>query len=306
MAITDYSITSLASVVTKQQGFVSHEIEDTYLSHLDLNGFCTIDNGLQGVPGDIRTIDVYGATGTAVDVAEGYGNDTSISTTLTPQRYQIKCAQDWFRYSDEALMRDPIAVQTGLNHMGIALFNKVNADIYTQMKSVSGDDHTLEVDTLDFAAFVDAVSKLAIKDAAGEDALDAQQRVLPQVFALLGKSEIAVARKALKDELKYVEAYARTGYVGTVAGVNLYYKQDATAGTIMVGTRQAVTVFNKTGVNVEYAARNGGTSGTANIRMNDVYARKYYIAALTDTDQMVKRTLKGAGGATGATGATGA
>lgn len=303
MAITDYSITSLASVVTKQQGFVSNEIEDTYLSHLDLNGFCTIDNSLQGVPGDIRTIDVYGASGTAVDVAEGYGNDTSISTTLTPKRYQIKCAQDWFRYSDEALMRDPIAVQTGLNHMGVALFNKVNADIYGQMKSVTGDDHTLSVNKPDFSAFVDAVSKLAIKDQAGEDAMAAQQRFLPQVFALLGKAEIAAARKELKDELKYVEAYARTGYVGTVAGVNLYYKQDATTGVIMVGTRQAVTVFNKTGVNVEYAARNGGTSGTANIRMNDVYARKYYIAALTDTDQMVKMILPTASGATGATGA---
>lgn len=303
MAITDYSISSLASVVTKQQGFVSNEIEDTYLSHLDLNGFCTVDNNLQGVPGDIRTIDVYGASGTAVDVAEGYGNDTSISTTLTPKRYQIKCAQDWFRYSDEALMRDPIAVQTGLNHMGVALFNKVNADIYGQMKSVTGDDHTLSVNKPDFSAFVDAVSKLAIKDQAGEDALGAQQRFLPQVFALLGKAEIAAARKELKDELKYVEAYARTGYVGTVAGVNLYYKQDATTGVIMVGTRQAVTVFNKTGVNVEYAARNGGTSGTANIRMNDVYARKYYIAALTDTDQMVKMILPTASGATGATGA---
>lgn len=303
MAITDYSITSLASVVTKQQGFVSNEIEDTYLSHLDLNGFCTVDNSLQGVPGDIRTIDVYGASGTAVDVAEGYGNSTSISTTLTPNRYQIKCAQDWFRYSDEALMRDPIAVQTGLNHMGIALFNKVNSDIYTQMKSVSGDDHTVSVLKPDFSAFVDAVSKLAIKDQAGEDAMDAQQRFLPTVFALLGKAEIAAARKELKDELKYVEAYARTGYVGTVAGVNLYYKQDATTGVIMVGTRQAVTVFNKTGVNVEYAARNGGTQGTANIRMNDVYARKYYIAALTDEDQMVKMLLPTASGATGATGA---
>lgn len=306
MAITDYSITSLASVVTKQQGFASNEIEDEYNSHIALDGFCTVDNTLQGVAGDIRTINVYGASGTAVDVAEGEGNSSSIATTLTPVRYQIKCAQAWFRYSDEALMRDPVAVQTGTTHLGTALFNKVNADIYTAMKSVTGDSHTLTVQDLNFAAFVDAVSKLAIKDAAGEDAMAAQMRVLPTVFALLGKNEIAVARKALKDELKYVEAYARTGYVGTVAGVNLYYKQDATPGTIMVGTRSAVTVFNKTGVDFEIAARNGGTSGTANLRFNDVYARKYYIAALTDADQMVKVTLAGAGGATGATGATGA
>ena len=303
MAITDYSITSQASVVTRQQGFMSNEIEDEYNSHIALDGFCTVDNNLQGVPGDIRTINVYGASGTAVDVAEGYGNSSSIATTLTPQRYQIKCAQAWFRYSDEAQMRDPIAVQTGITHLGTALFNKVNADIYTAMKSVTGDSHTLTVQDLNFAAFVDAVAKLDIKDAAGEDAMDAQQRFLPQVFALLGKNEVAVARKALKDELKYVEAYARTGYIGSVAGISLYFKQDATPGTIMVGTRKAVTVFNKTGVNYEVAARNGGTSGTANIRMNDVYVRKYYIAALTDTNQMVKVTLQGAQGATGATGA---
>lgn len=303
MAITDYSITSQASVVTRQQGFMSNEIEDEYNSHIALDGFCTVDNNLQGVPGDIRTINVYGASGTAIDVAEGYGNSSSIATTLTPQRYQIKCAQAWFRYSDEAQMRDPIAVQTGITHLGTALFNKVNADIYTAMKSVTGDSHTLTVQDLNFAAFVDAVAKLDIKDAAGEDAMDAQQRFLPTVFALLGKNEVAVARKALKDELKYVEAYARLGYIGSVAGVSLYFKQDATPGTIMVGTRKAVTVFNKTGVNYEVAARNGGTSGTANIRMNDVYVRKYYIAALTDTNQMVKVTLQGAQGATGATGA---
>lgn len=303
MAITDYSTQSLIDVITKNQGFVSNEIEDKYNSHLAMDGFCTVDNSLQGVAGDIRTIDVYGAEGAAIDVAEGEGNTQTITTTLVPKRYQIKCAQAWFRYSDEALMRDPVAVQTGLNHMGVAMFNKVNSDIYTEMLGVTDAAHILTAAAPDFNCFVDAVSKLKINDAPGEDALDAQQRFLPQVFALMGKNDIAKARKALGDSLKYVEAYARTGYVGTVAGVNLYYKQDATAGTIMVGTRQAVTVFNKTGVNVEYAARNGGTSGTANIRMNDVYARKYYIAALTDADQMVKVTLKGAGGATGATGA---
>lgn len=50
MAITDYSTTSLVGVVTKNQGFLSHEIEDKYNSHLDMNGFCTIDNTLQALP----------------------------------------------------------------------------------------------------------------------------------------------------------------------------------------------------------------------------------------------------------------
>ena len=294
MAITDYSSQSLANVITKNQGYVSNLVEDKYLTHLDLNGFCTVDNGLQGVAGDIRTIDVYGAVGEAADVAEGEGNDTSISTTLTPQRYQIKCAQAWFQYSDEALMRDPFAVNTGLGHLGVAMFNKVNADIMGQMATVTGADHTLSAATPNFDAFVDAVAKLHIDDAAGEDAMGAQQRALPTVWALLSKADIANARKALKDSLQYVEAYARTGYVGTVAGVNLYYQQAMTAGTIYVGTNKAVTVFNKTGVDVERAARSGGADGTANKRLNDVFARKYYIAALTDINQIVKVTITGA------------
>lgn len=294
MAITDYSSQSLANVITKNQGYVSNLVEDKYLTHLDLNGFCTVDNGLQGVAGDIRTIDVYGAVGEAADVAEGEGNTTSISTTLTPQRYQIKCAQAWFQYSDEALMRDPFAVNTGLGHLGVAMFNKVNADIMAQMATVTGADHTLSAATPNFDAFVDAVAKLHIDDAAGEDAMAAQGRVLPTVWALLSKADIANARKALKDSLQYVEAYARTGYVGTVAGVNLYYQQAMTAGTIYVGTNKAVTVFNKTGVDVETAARSGGVDGTANKRLNDVFARKYYIAALTDINQIVKVSITGA------------
>jgi hypothetical protein len=294
MAITDYSSQSLANVITKNQGYVSNLVEDKYLTHLDLNGFCTVDNGLQGVAGDIRTIDVYGAVGEAADVAEGEGNTTSISTTLTPQRYQFKCAQAWFQYSDEALMRDPFAVNTGLGHLGVAMFNKVNADIMGQMATVTGADHTLSAATPNFDAFVDAVAKLHIDDAAGEDAMAAQGRVLPTVWALLSKADIANARKALKDSLQYVEAYARTGYVGTVAGVNLYYQQAMTAGTIYVGTNKAVTVFNKTGVDVETAARSGGVDGTANKRLNDVFARKYYIAALTDINQIVKVTITGA------------
>lgn len=291
MARTDvfYDVTnSLTGVQTLNQGFISNEIEDTYLSHLDLNGFCTIDNNLQGVAGDTRRINRYTAAGTAVDVAEGVGNTASISVNLAPEEYVIKCAQAWFQYSDEAYMRDPVAVQTGLTHLGVAMFNKVNADIFAEMAKA-----TLSVGTagngLTFDLFVDAVAKLTIADAAGENAEDAQRRFIPQVWAILAKEDVAKARKACKDQLVYVPEHAWTpGYVGEVAGVTLYYKQDATAGTIYLGTNKAITVFNKTGVNTEQAARSGGQTGTANTRMNDFFARKYYIAALTDENQIVK------------------
>lgn len=281
--------TSLTGVDTLNQGFISNEIEDTYLSHLDLNGFCTIDNELVGVAGDTRRIIRYTATGVAEDVAEGAGNTASIAVGITGEQYVIKCAQDWFQYSDEAFMRDPVSVQAGLAHMGVALFNKVNADIFAEMAKATLADESASAFSFDH--LVDAVAALTIKDA-NETAEETQRRVLPTVWAILSKGDIAKARKAMKDQLVYdpEKAWLR-GYVGEVAGVTLFYKQDATDGTAYVGTNKAITVFNKTGVNTEVAARAGGADGAANKRMNDVFARKYYIAALTDETQIFKMLI---------------
>jgi hypothetical protein len=66
-----------------------------------------------------------------------------------------------------------------------------------------------------------------------------------------------------------------------VAGVNIYTKKDAETGTIVLGTKEAVTLFNKKGVEVEQER-------DANIRLNEIYSRKYYLAALTDATKVVK------------------
>jgi hypothetical protein len=95
-------------------------------------------------------------------------------------------------------------------------------------------------------------------------------------------------RKNLKDDLKYVEAYVRTGYVGTVNGVNLYVSNIATKDTIILATKKAVTYFTKKGTEIEQER-------DANIRKNTVYSRKYGIFAFTDATQAVKLT-KGAAG----------
>ena len=97
-------------------------------------------------------------------------------------------------------------------------------------------------------------------------------------------ADMGKVRKSLKDDLKYVEAFARSGYVGTVADWNLYVKKDAVAGTIVGGTREAVTLFNKKGVEIEQER-------DANIRKNSIWSRKYYLAALTDATKAVKITL---------------
>ena len=66
-----------------------------------------------------------------------------------------------------------------------------------------------------------------------------------------------------------------------MAGVNIYTKKDAETGTIVLGTKEAVTLFNKKGVEVEQNV-------TPNTRLNEIYSRKYYLAALTDATKVVK------------------
>ena len=253
---------------------LENTIEDQYNSHLDLMRFCTVDNSLVGVAGDIKKIRVYSATDGTEKLAMGDGNTKNIEVAYADKEYTILLAQNRFPYYDEELMRDPLVVDTGVRHMTTDMFNTVQGDIFTEFNkatrtvTLTGNDY--------FSAFVDAVALLP-----GEN-----QESL-EVFAFVNPADKAAIRKALKDDLKYVEAFAKQGYVGTVGGVNLYTKKDATPGTIVGGTKEAVTYFNKKGVETEQER-------DANTRENSAYSRKYYVVALTDESKAVKITLTNA------------
>ena len=254
--------------------FLSNEVEDQFNSHLDLQQFCTIDRTLEGTAGMLRKINVYRATDGTEKVAMGEGNTKSIEVSYTPEEYRILLAQNRFEYFDEQAMTDPNLVPVGVRHMGTDMFNTVNADIFAEFKKAT---LTVEVSTPDFAAFVDAQAKLNIEHLEGVD-----------IFGYVCPADMAKVRKALKDDLKYVEAFAKQGYVGTVGGTNLYTKKDATPGEIIIGTKEAVTLFVKKGTEVEQPPRD---AGDANIRKNTILSRKYYLAALTDATKVVKITL---------------
>ena len=254
--------------------FLSNEVEDQFNSHLDLQQFCTIDSTLTGTAGMVRKINVYRATNGTEKLAMGDGNTKSIEVSYTPEEYRILLAQNRFEYFDEQAMTDPMLVPVGAKHMGTDMFNTVNADIFAEYKKA-----TLSVDASapDFGAFVDAQAKLNLENLEGVT-----------VFGWVCPADMAKVRKALKDDLKYVEAFAKNGYVGTVGGVNLYTKKDATAGEILIATKEAVTLFVKKGTEIEQPAR---SSADANVRKNTIISRKYYLAALTDATKVVKINL---------------
>ena len=250
---------------------LANEIEDQYNSKLDLVRFCTVDDSLVGVAGDTKKINVYRATNGTEKLAMGQGNTKNIEVSYTPEQYTIQLAQNRFPYYDEEVMVDPMVVPVGLGHMATDMFNTIQDEIFAEFNKATLKIYTGGTNKpIEFGHFVDAVALLNLENI--EDV---------EIFAFVNPAEMANLRKSLKDDLKYVEAFVRSGYVGTVAGVNIYTKKNANTGEIVVGMRDAVTLFNKKGVKVEQE-RN------ANTRLNEIYSRKYYLAALTDATKVVK------------------
>jgi hypothetical protein len=174
-------------------------------------------------------------------------------------------------------MTDPMLVPVGMKHAGTDMFNTVNADIYGEFAKTGLE---VPVTAFDFDAFVDASAALNLENVEGVS-----------LFAFVCPKDKAKIRKALKDSLEYVEAYARHGYIGSVAGINLYDKADATEGEIIVATKDAVTIFNKKGVEVEQITQGTRSETAANVRENTAFSRKYYVVALTDESKAVKIKL---------------
>ncbi len=219
----------------------------------------------------------YSATDGMEELEMGAGNTKQIETRLSDETYRVKLVQGRFKYQDEEAMIDPIAIQKGIDHISEEMFNKVTTDIFGEFAKAST---VIPGTTPGFDVFVDAVAALnmEVQEGAG-------------IFALVHPKDIAKVRKAAKDSLQYVEAFIRTGYVGTMAGVSLYVTKAATEGTIVGGTREAVTVFNKKGMEIEQVTSNNRGNDDANTRTNWIYGRKYYVAQLTDDTKAFKITL---------------
>lgn len=256
---------------TIYENFVlANEIEDQYKSHLDLMRFCTVDNSLVGTPGMEKKVHVYSATDGTEKLAMGAGNTKDIEVSFADETYRILMAQNRFRYYDEEEMTDPLVVTTGVRHMATDMFNTVNADIFAEFGKA-----TIEVpaSVLGFDAFADAGAALNVENLAGLEK-----------FAFVHPKDMAKIRKNAKDSLSFIQNFIGQGYVATLGDWNLYVKKDATEGTILGGTREAVTLLNKKGVEVEQGREE-------DIRRNTIWSRKYYLAALTDATKAVKIVL---------------
>lgn len=257
--------------------FLANEIEDQFDSHLDLQQFCTVDNTLVGTPGMTKKINVYSATNGTEILGIGEGNTKSITVGYAQKEYEILMAQNRFEYYDEEAMNDPYVLLTGSKHMATDMFNTVNGNAMAEFEKAK--IVVIPVSNDYFGAFVDAQAAMNV---------EANDAGAPSTFAFVKPSMVATLRKAFKDDLKYVETYVRSGYIGTVGGTNLYVSRIAGDSDIIVATKEAVTIFNKKGVEVESNTTGNRSETAANTRLNTLFSRKYYLAALTDETKAVK------------------
>lgn len=251
------------------------EINNQFTTLLDLSQFCTPDRSLEANAGNIVKVNTYDTTGVAEEVAMGKGNTGVIETSLVTKDYTVKMVQSKFAWHTEEENADPYVPAVGAQKTAASIVNKMRADIIAEMEKA-----TLKVTPTGdyFADFIDAVAKLDLDSTRAENGNESLDPGA-MCFALVSKGDLAKIRKSMKDNLKYVEDFTSTGYVGTVAGVNIYVTNLATDGEVIIGHKSGIKLITKSQVELEQ-------DRDADTRTNYLYGRQAYVAALYDATKI--------------------
>lgn len=254
---------------TIYENFVlANKVSDILTTQVDLNAYMTVDTELAENAGMKKVINTYTATGNVEDLEMGEGNEEDIEVSFTSTEYTVGTTQGRFKYYDEQEMTDPMVVDVGLEGIAKTMVNDFTAKAIAEYEKAT---LTLAGDGWTFDTVVDAIAKMNLEDETG-------------LFLLISPADQANFRKALKDDLKYVEGFVRTGYIGSVCGVPVIVSKAVAKDTGYLATKDAITLFIKKDTEIEQER-------DANYRENRVFVRKVALVALTDATKLVKITV---------------
>lgn len=247
---------------------LENKYESVLDTQLDLQNYVTVDTSLTENPGVTKKVNVRTVTGNVQEVAMTEGNTENIEVALSQKNYTVGTTQGRFVYYDEEYMTDPLVLDTGLKGLAEKMVNNFTSKAVAEWTSPDVTQMVQMSSTgITFDNIVDAIALLGDESEEG-------------YFLLVNPSEKAGIRKNLKDTLQYVEAFAHTGYIGTVAGVPVIVTKAVPTGLGILADQSAVTLFIKKGAEMEQQR-------DANIRKNEVYARKVTLVALTNATRVV-------------------
>lgn len=255
------------NITTFDNKVIATKLENQLMTALDVNSYITADYSLSATPGMKIEIHTYHGTGDVEDLGMGEGNTGDIGANYTTAEYEVGTTQGRVPYYDEQQMNDPTAIDKAIQHLSTQLTNDLTSKVVAELDKASNKVTSF---AFDFAGVVEAVASMPGENNDG-------------LFMLINKKDYATFQKNLKDSLQYVEAFARTGYVGSVAGVPVVLTAAVPAGTAYIAAKDAVTAFVKKGVEVEQER-------DANTRKTTIYGRKVMVVALTNDDKVVKLT----------------
>ena len=257
---------------TYENKVLENKIENLLTTSIDINAYMTVDYSLAENAGMKKVINTYTATGNVEDLGMGEGNRSSIEVSFSPREYTVGTTQGHFAYYDEQEMTDPMVVEAGLQGLAQTMTNDLTAKAIRAM-----EDATLVAYNFGFT-FNEIVDAIAMYPYESEEGL----------FLLINPAQKATIRKNLGDDLKYSEGFARTGYIGTVCGVPVIVSKAVPSGEAFLATKDAVTCFVKKGSEVEQ-------DRDADVRKNDIWARKVMVVALTNATKIIKLTTAAQG-----------
>lgn len=241
------------------------KVESVLETNLSMLPFITVNRDLKKQPGDTVKINVYKPTGVVQEVGLGEGNTEKITVGLSQVEYRVQMVQGYFRWQDEEEYIDPNVVTVGLEGLADTMTNFWFDKYINEYRKA---ELVLPATTPNFDMFVDAESLMQLESS-------------ENLFAFVSPTMKGAIKKALKDELRYVEAYVRTGYVGNVNNIAIYTTKGVKDDEIFIATKEAVTYFIGKSVQIEQ-------DRDANTRTNDVYARNNAVVALTNAAKVVK------------------
>lgn len=250
---------------TYENKIIENKYNSVLLSDLQDSDFLTVDESLTASAGDTVDIVTRTVAGNMEDVAMGAGNTGDITVSATVAPYKVKTKQGRFVYYDEEAKRDPACVDAGVQGMAEVARNSWLEDAFFEYSKAYSKQ--VETATANFDAFADAVALFGEKDT--------------DLRALINPADVAKLRKTLKDDLKYSEDFARTGYIGLCCGVPIKRSAAVPAGEILIIQKDAVTLFVAKNTEIEQ-------DRDANLRKNFVYSRKQAICALTREDHVAR------------------
>ena len=248
---------------------VEIKFENQLNTKMDMMQFANADYSLSENAGMKKKIRKYSGTGAVEELAMGVGNSGTIGAGFTEVEYEVGTTQGKGQYYDEQLMDDPAVIDKLVQHMSELMVNDMNSKIVAELGKTT---NKLFGVTVGFDAISDGIAAFPKEETEGE-----------ALFILINRKDSSAWRKALGDDLKYVEAFVRRGYIGTVCGVPIFWNDVVPQGKTFLATREAVTVFVKKGVEVE-------RDREPNLRRNDLYIRKVMLVALTNADKCIELT----------------